>query len=149
MQYIKEVFIMRKVSYLAVFEPTDVGYSVYFPDLPGCISYGKTFAQAQKEAEDALGLHLYGMEKDGEEIPVPSSQPQVDPETNQGYLVSYVTVFPSVVANELDNRRVKTNVTIPAWLKEEAEGQGVNFSKVLEASLLDYIKLSALPDIDE
>ena len=35
---------MRKLTYLAIFEPTEDGaYSVYFPDLPGCISWGREF----------------------------------------------------------------------------------------------------------
>ena len=136
----KEVIVMRKVSYMAVFEPSGNGYSVYFPDLPGCVSYGESFEEAQKEAEDALGLHIYGMEKDGDEIPAPSKHPQVDPETAPGYLVSIVSVYPDMVANELDNQRVKTSVTIPAWLKEAAESKGVNYSRLLEAALVDYIK---------
>ena len=77
---------MRKISYPAVFEPSGDGYSVYFPDLPGCISYGDSYEEAQREAEDALGLHLYGMEKDGEAIPAPSKKPQVDPDTAPGVL---------------------------------------------------------------
>ena len=32
---------MDKVSYLSIMEKADDGYSVYFPDLPGCISTGK------------------------------------------------------------------------------------------------------------
>ena len=56
---------MRKVSYPAVFEPSGEGYGVYFPDLPGCISYGDSYEDAQRAAAEALGLHLYGMEKDG------------------------------------------------------------------------------------
>lgn len=132
---------MRKASYLAVFEPCGEGYSVYFPDLPGCISYGDSFEEAQREAEDALGLHLYGMEKDGDLIPGPSSHPVIDPETAPGYLVVLITVYPDLVANELDNKRVKTNVTLPAWLKEAAEETGgVNYSKLLEAALVDYIR---------
>ena len=137
--------MMRKVSYPAVFEPSENGYSVYFPDLPGCISFGASFAEAQKEAEDALGLHLYGMEKDGEVLPAPSMIPQVDPATAPGYLLSLVTVFPDIVANELDNRRVKTNVTLPAWLKEAAEAEGVNYSKLLEAALTDYLRSRKKP----
>ncbi len=135
---------MRKATYLAVFEPTDTGYSVYFPDLPGCVSYGASLEEAQREAETALGLHLYGMEKDGETIPSPSDKPTIDPETAPGYLVSMVTVFPDMVANELDNRRIKTNVTLPAWLKEAAEEQKVNYSKILEAALIDYLRIPGL-----
>lgn len=136
---------MRKLTYLAVFEPTETGYSVYFPDLPGCVSYGEDFEEAQKQVAEALGLHIYGMEKDGDEIPVPSKVPQVDPATTAGFLVSPVTVFPDLVRNELDNRAVKTNLTIPAWLKELAEAQGVNYSKVFQAALMDYLGISQTP----
>ncbi len=131
---------MRKLTYFAIFEPSQGGgYGVYFPDLPGCTSYGETFEVAQEQAADALGLHIYGMEKDGDEIPTPSKEPKADPETAPGYIVSPVTVFPDMVADRLDNRKIKTNTTIPAWLKEEAEANGVNFSKVLEAALIDIL----------
>ncbi|MCI9445090.1 MAG: HicB family protein, partial [Oscillospiraceae bacterium] len=48
-----------------------------------------------------------------------------------------VTVFPSLVRDELDNRRVKTNVTIPAWVRELAQERGLNCSKLLEEAILD------------
>lgn len=132
---------MRKLSYLAVFEPGKDGYGVYFPDLPGCISFGKTFEEAQLEATDALGLHIYGMEKDGESLPEPSKVPEVDPDTAPGFLVSPVSVFPDMVKNELDNKRVKTNTTLPAWLKEAAEQKSVNYSRILETALIDYLDI--------
>lgn len=111
---------MRKLVFLAVFEPVESGYSVYFPDLPGRISYGKDLEEAQNHAQDALGLHLYGMEKDRDEIPVPSKTPQIDREIAAGYIVCPITVFPDIVRTELDNKAVRTNLTIPAWLKEIA-----------------------------
>jgi len=135
---------MRKLTYLAVFEPTETGYSVYFPDLPGCVSCGEDFEEAQKQAVEALGLHIYGMEKDDDGIPAPSKAPQVDPETAAGYMVSPVTIFPDIIKNELDNRAVKTNLTIPAWLKELAEAQGVNYSKVFQTALMDYLGLNQI-----
>ena len=54
-------------------------------------------------------------------------------------MVVPVTVFPDIVSNEMNNRRVKTNCTIPLWLKAKAEGQGINFFQVLEASLRDML----------
>lgn len=78
---------MRKVTYLGVFEPSGTGYGVYFLDLPGCISSGSSFEEARKEAEEALDLHLCGMEKDGEYILTPSASIEIDPETATGYLV--------------------------------------------------------------
>lgn len=136
---------MRKLTYLAVFEPTETGYSVYFPDLPGCASYGEDFEEAQRQATEALELHIFGMEKDGDAIPVPSKVPKVDPDTMAGYMVSPITVFPDLVRNELDSRAVKTNLTIPAWLKELAESQGVNYSKVFQTALMDYLGISQTP----
>lgn len=137
---------MRKLTYLAVFEPSVDGYGVYFPDLPGCVSFGKTFEEAQREAADALGLHIYGMEQDGEQIPEPSKIPKINDGTAPGYLVSPVSVFPDIVKNELDNKRVKTNITLPAWLKNAAEQQGVNYSRLLETALMDYLNIPPLSD---
>jgi post-segregation antitoxin (ccd killing protein) len=34
---------------------------------------------------------------------------------------------------------VKTNITVPAWLKEMAEKEGVNYSKLFQAALIDYL----------
>jgi len=135
---------MRKLTYFAVFEPNNDGsYGVYFPDLPGCVSYGKTYDEVVKMARDALGLHIYGMEKDKDELPDPSfpNQLNIDKETAAGYIISSVTVYPDMVKNEIDNRAVKTNLTIPAWLKEIAEENNVNFSQVLQAALKEYLHI--------
>jgi len=83
---------MRQLEYLAVFEPSKTGFSVYFPDLPGCISHGGNLEEAMNEARDALGLHLYGMEKDGDKIPEPSRVPSVDAETSPGYFIVPISI---------------------------------------------------------
>ena len=137
---------MRKYTYLAVFEPNGKGgYGVYFPDLLGCVSGGNDFDHAQTMAKEALGLHLYGMEKDGDDIPTPTTNPQeleIFEETNQGYLLSGVTIYPDMVKDRLDSRAVKTNTTLPAWLKELAEEQGVNFSHLLQVSLKQHLGIT-------
>lgn len=135
---------MRKLTYIGVFEPSgQKGYGVYFPDLPGCITCGDSFEHAREMAEEALGLHVYGMEKDGDLLPTPSAVPEIDPETTVGYLLSPITIFPDLVRIEMDTRAVKTNVTLPAWLKEQAEARGVNFSRVLQAALIEMLGKSA------
>ena len=137
---------MRKSTYLAVFEPNGSGgFGVYFPDISGCTSYGDDFESAQKMAQEALGLHLYEMEKDGDEIPVPTKDPgklKVDSETNGNYIISAVVVYPDLIKDRLDNRAVKTNITIPAWLKEIAEDRGVNFSQLLQKSLKEHLDIA-------
>lgn len=129
---------MRKLTYFAVYEPsTDGAFGVYFPDLQGCISMGDNFLHAQAMAKEALGLHLWGMEKDGNVIPDPTQPPYEG--APAGSIIAPVTVFPDIVKNEMDNRSVKTNITLPAWLKELAEMQGVNFSQITQAALKEYL----------
>ncbi len=131
---------MKKVTYFAVFEPSATGgFGVYFPDLLGCTSMGDDFENAMRMAEEALGLHLWGMEKDGDEIPDPT-QPPFDG-TPAGAIISAVAVFPDLVKHEMDNRGMKTNVTIPAWLKELAEKENVNFSQVLQVALKERLRV--------
>jgi predicted RNase H-like HicB family nuclease len=61
---------MRKLTYYAVFEPASGGsFGVYWPDLPGCTSFGTTFYEAESMAFEALGLHIYSMEQDGDVLP--------------------------------------------------------------------------------
>lgn len=131
---------MRKLTFLGVFEPCpDGGYSLYFPDLPGCTGGGDDLEDAQRGAAEALNLHIYGMEKDGDPIPFPSKSPEIDPATEPGYLVSPVTVFPDIFKVNRDNRAVRTNTTIPSWLKDLAEAKGINYSQILEAALMEVL----------
>lgn len=134
---------MRKLSYLAILEPSTDGYGVYFPDLPGCISFGETIEDARKNATEALELHIYGMEKDSDPLPEPSKSFPSEDLSSDNIIVS-ITIFPDVVRNEMDNKRVKTNVTIPAWLKEIAEERGVNYSRLLETALIEYLGIKRI-----
>jgi len=60
---------MDKYIYPAIFEPGDEhGYCITFPDLPGSITSGETIEESLYMAKDALELHLYGMEVDGDDI---------------------------------------------------------------------------------
>lgn len=49
------------------------GYSIFFPDLPGCTSGGATLQEAALHAEEALASHLALMLAAGEEVPEPST----------------------------------------------------------------------------
>ncbi|MCL2086621.1 MAG: type II toxin-antitoxin system HicB family antitoxin [Oscillospiraceae bacterium] len=78
---------MRKVTYYAVFEPSTNGsFGVYWPDLPGCVSMGDNFTHAENMAAEALGLHIYGMEQDGDVLPV-STLPPFEEMPNRGIVI--------------------------------------------------------------
>ena len=128
---------MVKLTYLAVFETDEnPGISVYFPDVPGCVSCGDNFDHALQMAKEALALHIYGMEKDGEALPERTDK---IPQTGIGDIVVPVSVFPDMVNDEINNRREKTTVTIPHWLKNAAEAEGLNYSRLLEAAIKETL----------
>ena len=132
---------MLNLTYLAVLEPGEDGsYGISFPDLPGCFSFSDNLAEAGKMAAEAAELHVYGMERDGEPIPEPSTS--LPPEETVGMVVMPVTIHPDMYRLKRDNERVKTNTTLPAWLKRIAEEQKVNYSRLLETALLDYLQIS-------
>lgn len=59
-------------KYLVVFEKTKTGYSAFVPDLPGCISTGKTRKDIEKNIQDAIEFHIEGLKIDGLIIPEPT-----------------------------------------------------------------------------
>jgi predicted RNase H-like HicB family nuclease len=65
-------------EYVALFEFEDdmKGYSVVFPDLPGCFSAGDDYNAAVRNAHEALVLYAEGED----ELPVPRSLEQIKKE---------------------------------------------------------------------
>ena len=74
----------EKYIYPAVFTYEE-GYeiAVTFPDLPGCTSSGATEAEALAMGREALGLHLWSMEQDHDDIPPATPFMAVDLEENE------------------------------------------------------------------
>ena len=75
---------MRKdfYSYPAIFYYDEDGVSVEFPDLPGCLTCAHSTEEAFRCAREAMGLHLCGMEDDGDPIPDPTPFEKIRPEEN-------------------------------------------------------------------
>lgn len=48
----------RRFFYPAIFDPEDIGFSVYIPDIPGCMTQGDTMEEAMHMAQDAIELML-------------------------------------------------------------------------------------------
>lgn len=61
------------MRYAVVIEKGDHNYSAYVPDLPGCVSTGRTLEEVKAEIRDAIAFHIEGMLEDGLPIPLPAS----------------------------------------------------------------------------
>jgi predicted RNase H-like HicB family nuclease len=59
-------------KYLIVIEQTDGGFSAYSPDLPGCVSTGKTREETELNMREAIQFHIDGLKQEG--YPVPDAQ---------------------------------------------------------------------------
>lgn len=135
---ITEVFTMKdRYSFIAVFDVAEDGISIEFPDLPGCLPCADTIEEALKNAHEALGLHLWGLEQDGEEIPEPTQIQNITLEKNQ--VPAVIEVFMPAFRDKLNNRFVKKTLSLPAWLADMADKDGVNCSKVFQNALIDYL----------
>ena len=58
-----------KLEYVVVYERTPNNYCAYLPDLPGCISTGKTWEDIQKNIREAVTGHIEVMLEHGEPLP--------------------------------------------------------------------------------
>lgn len=126
--------------YPAVFEKDDNAYSVSFPDIAGCNTFGGTLQEAFDMAEDALCLMLYDMEENGDAIPNPSDIKSLKlKETQFASLVSCDTVE---YRKYFDNKAVKKTLTIPSWLNTMSERAGINFSSALQEALKEALHIS-------
>ena len=82
--------------FAAVLDYADDGITVTFPDLPGCIACGYDSEEASKNATEALGLHLCGLESDGDEIPDPTAIADIELKGNQGKILVSINNMPVV-----------------------------------------------------
>ena len=130
--------------YPAIFSYEEDGVHIVFPDLPGCITFGKDEGDAVRAAREGLTLHLYGMEQDEEEIPRPSSMrvlaEQEELQKNEVFLL--VEAFMPAFREKQSKRFVKKTLSVPYWMNAEAERIGLNFSQTLQNAILQKLELA-------
>ena len=128
--------------YVAVLTYEKDGIAIEFPDLPGCCpSADKDDTEgALKNAKEALGLHIWGMEQDEQELPVPSTITEVALEQRQVPVL--IDVFMPPVRERINSKFVKKTLSLPAWLAARADEEGVNCSRLFQKALMEYLGVS-------
>jgi predicted RNase H-like HicB family nuclease len=61
------------MKYAVVMEKTGTGYSACVPDLPGCVSAGRTREEMNRNIREAIELYLDELRERGASIPDPST----------------------------------------------------------------------------
>jgi predicted RNase H-like HicB family nuclease len=112
--------------------------SVEFPDLNVATS-GIDDEDALNSARELLGLTLFGLEQDGERIPIPSTLRDIRADKNQ--VVTLVDVFMPAIRMAQNNKSISRTVTLPEWLNAKALSYSINFSQVLQEALKEKLSL--------
>jgi antitoxin HicB len=68
----------REYAYSILLEPdpTEGGYTVTVPALPGVVTQGETMEEAIAMAKEAIQCHIEGLLADGEPVPEERQHPQ-------------------------------------------------------------------------
>ena len=119
---------MAEYIYPALFHANrDGSYTVTYPDLPGCITEGKSLGNAMQMAQSALNQWLEYLVDKKLEIPTASASNTIEVESDE-----FINL---ICASLKDNRAVKRTVSIPKWLYDKASEAGLSLSRVLQSTL--------------
>ena len=131
---------MKKYFYPVIFEPEEVGVSVYVPDIPGCFTQGDSLEEALDNVQEVIGLMLE--DKSPEEYPEPSKPNKV--KLDEGQFVMLVAFDKLAYDRKYNAKAVKKTLSIPAWLNNMALERNVNFSNLLQRALMSELGLSLI-----
>ena len=102
--------------YPAIVEADSDGYSVFFPDVPGCTSADATLQEAAQNAEQALQAHITLSQEHGEELPVPSDLDSADFDADVVVAARILVRVETIKA-----KSVRVNVMLPGDLLAAAD----------------------------
>lgn len=125
---------MAEYVYPAVFHPNDDGsYTITYPDLPGCISEGKSLGNAVYMAQTALTQWIEYLTDKKQSIPSASDLKSIDLSPEE---------FVSLIrADVKDGRAVKRTVSIPKWMDDKVTETGLSLSRVLQDALKERLNV--------
>lgn len=127
---------MQKLCYPAIFTPCEEseGYTVEFPDLPGCVTEGKDMVHAIEMAQDAANGWLLLELEEGNQLPTPSPISYIT--TTDTSFVNMVVLDVETYAEQYGTKAVRRNITLPAWISTYVDKNNISCSKVLQEALL-------------
>ena len=123
--------------YPVIITPSNNEFVVFVPDLE-INTQGKDLAEALYMARDAIGLWGICQQDDNCEIPEPST---TEPPHDQGELVSWIDIDFDEYRRKHDNRTVRRNITLPAWLDEAASKANINVSGFIQSALKQHLRI--------
>ncbi|MCL2087798.1 MAG: type II toxin-antitoxin system HicB family antitoxin [Oscillospiraceae bacterium] len=126
------------IVYPIILTPAKCGYVVSVPDLD-INTQGSDIADAIFMARDAIGLWGICEQDENRTIPKPSV---IEPQHKPGELISWVDVDFEEYRRKNDNRTVRRNITLPAWLDYAANKANINVSGFIQTALKEHLQVN-------
>ena len=60
-------------KYAVIFERAETNWAAYVPDLPGCVTTGRTLDETERNIREAIAGHLETLREFGETVPEATS----------------------------------------------------------------------------
>ncbi|MGD9567885.1 MAG: type II toxin-antitoxin system HicB family antitoxin [Sedimentibacter sp.] len=131
---------MKKLFFPAIFQTEEnEAFSVFFPDVPGCNTWGKNMEDAYEMANDALGLMLSYMEDNNMTIPRSSKPNEIELDNNQFLVIVEFDML--AYKKKHSSQAIKKTLSIPSWLNDIAIEKNINFSQVLQDALINKLDI--------
>jgi hypothetical protein len=127
-----------KLAYPAIITycEDDNSYSVEFPDLPGCVSGGFSLIEAIEMGVDAASGWILTEIEDGNVIPKASDPREINIADDKSFINMLVLDMDSY-SKKYSSKCIRKNITLPKWVNTLAEKNNVNFSQLLQNTIVE------------
>lgn len=125
--------MMKKIYfYPAIFQVEEDGYSVFVPDIPGCMTQGNTMEESLAMVQEAIGLML----EDVAPADYPAASLPQDLVLEKDQFALMVPFDKLAYDKKYNAKAVKKTLSVPKWLDTLATEHNVNFSNILQNALM-------------
>ena len=136
---------IKMKSYIALFEfvPSEEGFGVVFPDLPGLTSAGDTYEEAVQNATEALANHIDLIKEHGWKVPLPRTFEKIREnwedwknwEKNYNFYIEHIKILPPY-----GNRKILVSIDsgLIARIDRVSKNRSAFFASAAEKFLDEY-----------
>jgi len=127
-----------KLAYPAIITycEDDNSYSVEFPDLPGCVSGGFSLIEAIEMGIDAASGWILTEIEEGNVVPKASDPTKINITDDKSFINMLVLDMDSY-SKKYSSKCIRKNITLPKWVNTLAEKNNVNFSQLLQNTIVE------------
>ncbi len=133
------------MQYVALFEKEKHGFSVIFPDFPGCATCGDSLDEAVDHAHEALALYLELFQEEGNELPEPSEKkPLLALSENKGKKAIFIKVEGD--GSDFEEFEVSMHAHLLGRIEKYCKEYGVSPADFLAVAAREGIKSDIFAD---